>query len=895
MFVRKIFSPVFFFFVLLVFCFGFAPKALASFSACACSCFTEDSIRTTIVAPPTSASVTCMDMCVAESTAPEGSVSETPSNAYLRTTVLPDKTSQQRCVCEYPYREKSEVLKKLQSTGSDCTATCASACGGVANVDPDFDATKAKKSVQCIENYDCAAGDFKGFEDVECKYTETTEAGWPNGVMPHCSVLVTQWNADLECQKFGGIAKGVGSKCVSVSLGVDFASSYISRPYIVKASGVYAVHEFSKTDSVGSVENQGEALEKNANFIQGLCYTYGKNLGADASYLDISGAITSVVNGQDIPDTSRRYACVKSRPQMCGAVTPPQGSTQNPVIKTRTSYSCMPASSVTDQAKNCFSASSLSGTGYELGDLCSTGSLCCASSGTCTEDYECGDYKMCKDGKCVSDPICDYQNSDRRCRSVGNEAERNDSEICSPESVLSMANSRCPVSGQFCCKPVDSDALSSCAEDMKETDAFVAKFGKDAWKMYRCIDTREIPSSEISPTSGSPIHWMNGGNCLPDTISAGGAGNTAYSRCSGTGRTCCHVTPEEKTALDNRPKVGAFCATGMECKSVSSITTGLGSTPGEQFYSELSTYGACKITPISSENYLNNKECSPGLVCCLENVLFFRCASDDDCSSPHVCHPSLRICVPSSLVAPPISTGVCAGLAQGQGEQINPILVSSGSSADQFNCTRVADNNANASQFCLASNVCPGDAGSGYSMKCCAPGIGETSSVASTASTEDATVVSAGSFLNLPPCIQSGACTIDDIVWAGTQFANFLIALSGSVFLAIFVYAGFLYLKAGTSDGATKAKKMLVEASTGIFLMFAGFLLINFVQSSFISNAVGSKDGDKECNAMPNMQCTSLSVEPTDTSALNAEIDKLGCVKGKCAGTANRVCCPIGE
>lgn len=87
--------------------------------------------------------------------------------------------------------------------------------------------------------------------------------------------------------------------------------------------------------------------------------------------------------------------------------------------------------------------------------------------------------------------------------------------------------------------------------------------------------------------------------------------------------------------------------------------------------------------------------------------------------------------------------------------------------------------------------------------------------------------------IELPGCVATGDCGLDDIVKTGVNFANFLFGISGAVLLATFVYGGVLYLIAGKSGDVAKAKKMIVDALIGMVLVFGAGLLVTTIYNTF--------------------------------------------------------------
>ncbi len=85
----------------------------------------------------------------------------------------------------------------------------------------------------------------------------------------------------------------------------------------------------------------------------------------------------------------------------------------------------------------------------------------------------------------------------------------------------------------------------------------------------------------------------------------------------------------------------------------------------------------------------------------------------------------------------------------------------------------------------------------------------------------------------LPACTENGQCSLTDIINTGVRFANFLLALSGVVFLGTFLYAGanLLFFAYETKQIDT-AKKMITGAFVGIVIIMVAGVGVRFVSSA---------------------------------------------------------------
>lgn len=231
--------------------------------------------------------------------------------------------------------------------------------------------------------------------------------------------------------------------------------------------------------------------------------------------------------------------------------------------------------------------------------------------------------------------------------------------------------------------------------------------------------------------------------------------------------------------------------------------------------------------------------------------------------------------------------------AQSCGEDANPrmtdarrtslenISSDTGVAREDFSCQDVGDVSDTVVSGRCVTGLCPGAA----NIRCCVPGTGGRPGGTEMDTGEEETPGGVGipQRLILPACTETGDCDLDDIIQTGVNFANFLFGISGAVFLAIFVYAGILYLTAGGStDRVGKAKRMLVQATIGMLLVVGAGIMVTFVHNAFRGGA-----GDRCEQAHEGFQCTELPEEDLDE-----EIRNRGCVRGLCPGAENNVCCP---
>ena len=80
-----------------------------------------------------------------------------------------------------------------------------------------------------------------------------------------------------------------------------------------------------------------------------------------------------------------------------------------------------------------------------------------------------------------------------------------------------------------------------------------------------------------------------------------------------------------------------------------------------------------------------------------------------------------------------------------------------------------------------------------------------------------------------------GDYTVSDIVGMSITISNWIFGIVGSLTLLMFVYGGFMFLiSAGSSDKVSSAKKIITAAVVGLIIVFASYVIINFVLGTIL-------------------------------------------------------------
>jgi hypothetical protein len=81
---------------------------------------------------------------------------------------------------------------------------------------------------------------------------------------------------------------------------------------------------------------------------------------------------------------------------------------------------------------------------------------------------------------------------------------------------------------------------------------------------------------------------------------------------------------------------------------------------------------------------------------------------------------------------------------------------------------------------------------------------------------------------------EAGEYTLNDFLLIGINVSDIILGVVGSLALLMFVYGGFMFLiSSGNSEKVTKAKGIIIAAVVGLAIVFASYLIIQFVMEAF--------------------------------------------------------------
>lgn len=113
----------------------------------------------------------------------------------------------------------------------------------------------------------------------------------------------------------------------------------------------------------------------------------------------------------------------------------------------------------------------------------------------------------------------------------------------------------------------------------------------------------------------------------------------------------------------------------------------------------------------------------------------------------------------------------------------------------------------------------------------------------------------------LPACVESGNCTLCDIIQTAINAAKVILGIIGSLVLFMFIYGGFMMLtSAGKSEQINKGKNILINSVIGLAIIFSSYLVVITVVS-VITNQEWNM-----ATIQGKLTCVPLSFEPQDLS-----------------------------
>jgi len=97
------------------------------------------------------------------------------------------------------------------------------------------------------------------------------------------------------------------------------------------------------------------------------------------------------------------------------------------------------------------------------------------------------------------------------------------------------------------------------------------------------------------------------------------------------------------------------------------------------------------------------------------------------------------------------------------------------------------------------------------------------------------------------PCRDSGSCTLNDLLQVFVNIGTFVLGISGSAVLFVFVYGGFKWLfSRGESKWIQEGKDAMTGAAIGLMIIFGSYVALNFIISGLTTKISTPTSGDLE-------------------------------------------------
>ena len=91
------------------------------------------------------------------------------------------------------------------------------------------------------------------------------------------------------------------------------------------------------------------------------------------------------------------------------------------------------------------------------------------------------------------------------------------------------------------------------------------------------------------------------------------------------------------------------------------------------------------------------------------------------------------------------------------------------------------------------------------------------------------------------PHYASGDYTLNDMLLVGIGVSRWILGIVGALALAMFIYGGVIFLiSGGSSEKIGQARKIIVAAVVGLIIVFASYIIIQFVLKSLGLNLQGT-------------------------------------------------------
>jgi len=97
---------------------------------------------------------------------------------------------------------------------------------------------------------------------------------------------------------------------------------------------------------------------------------------------------------------------------------------------------------------------------------------------------------------------------------------------------------------------------------------------------------------------------------------------------------------------------------------------------------------------------------------------------------------------------------------------------------------------------------------------------------------------------------ECGDYEVNDFMILALKISQWILGIVGTLTLVMFIYGGFMFLiSAGSNEKVSQAKKIIVAAVVGLIIVFASWLIINFVFKTMGLNWQGKVEEPTKINS----------------------------------------------
>lgn len=88
-------------------------------------------------------------------------------------------------------------------------------------------------------------------------------------------------------------------------------------------------------------------------------------------------------------------------------------------------------------------------------------------------------------------------------------------------------------------------------------------------------------------------------------------------------------------------------------------------------------------------------------------------------------------------------------------------------------------------------------------------------------------------------CIDTGNCSVEDMVSVAIIITQYMLGIIGSIALLFFIISGIkMLLSQGNQSKISEAKQMMAQTIIGIIVFLSAYLIVDFVQKTLLEKPI---------------------------------------------------------